>query len=114
MDLSVLEQPFSEKEVRDTIVCLPSDKAPGPDGFTGKFYKTYWDIIKIDIMTALNSLYHGNAFKLDLLNSAYLILLPKREDVSSAGDFRPISLIHSFTKLATKILANRLGHIFKT
>jgi hypothetical protein len=109
MDLSVLEQPFSEKEVRDTIVCLPSDKAPGPDGFTGKFYKTCWDIIKVDIMAALNSLYHGNAFKLDLLNSAYLILLPKREDASSAGDFRPISLIHSFAKLVTKILANRLG-----
>jgi hypothetical protein len=60
-------------------------------------------------MAALNSLYHGNAYKLDLLNSAYLILLPKREDASSAGDFRPISLIHSFAKLVTKILANRLG-----
>jgi hypothetical protein len=109
MDLSALEQPFSEKEVMDTIACLPSDKAPGPDGFTGKFYKTCWDIIKVDIMSALNSLYHGNAYKLDLLNSAYLILLPKREDASSAGDFRPISLIHSFAKLVTKILANRLG-----
>ena len=51
----------------------------------------------------------GTAYKLDLLNSAYLILLPKREDASSAGDFRPISLIHSFAKLVTKILANRLG-----
>jgi hypothetical protein len=108
MDLTVLEQPFSE-EVRDTIASLPSDKAPGPDGFTGKFYKTCWDIIKVDIMAALNSLYHGDAYKLDLLNSAYLILLPKREDASSAGDFRPISLIYSFAKLVTKILANRLG-----
>jgi hypothetical protein len=60
-------------------------------------------------MAALNSLYHGDAYKLDLLNSAYLILLPKREDASSAGVFRPISLIHSFAKLVTKILANRLG-----
>jgi hypothetical protein len=51
----------------------------------------------------------GTAYKLDLLNSAYLILLPKREDASSAGDFRPISLIHSFAKLVTKILANCLG-----
>jgi hypothetical protein len=108
MDLSALEHPFSE-EVRDTIACLSSDKVPGPDGFTGKFYKTCWDIIKVDIMAALNSLYLGNAYKLDLLNSAYLILLPKREDATSAGDFWPISLIHSFAKLVTKILANRLG-----
>jgi hypothetical protein len=27
----------------------------------------------------------------------------------SARDFRPISLIHSFAKLVTKMLANRLG-----
>jgi hypothetical protein len=109
MDLSDLDQPFSEKEIRDTIASLPSYKALGPDGFTGKFYKTCWDIIKVDLMAALNSLYHGNAYKLELLNSAYLILLPKREDAISAGDFRPISLIHSFAKLTTKILANRLG-----
>jgi hypothetical protein len=44
-----------------------------------------------------------------LLSSAYLILLPKKEDAISACDFRPISLIHSFAKLTTKILANRLG-----
>jgi hypothetical protein len=30
-------------------------------------------------------------------------------NASSAGDFRPISLIQSFAKLVTKILANRLG-----
>jgi hypothetical protein len=48
-----------------------------------------------------------------MLNTAYLILLPKREDARSAGEFRPISLIHSFAKLITKILANRLGPYYK-
>jgi hypothetical protein len=57
MDLSSLDQPFSEKEIRDTIASLPSDKAPGPGGFTGRFYKTCWNIIKVDLMAALNSLY---------------------------------------------------------
>jgi hypothetical protein len=30
-------------------------------------------------------------------------------DALTARDFRPISLIHSFAKLVTKLLANRLG-----
>jgi hypothetical protein len=38
-DLHMLDAPFSEEEVWNTIKPLPSDKAPGPNGFTGRFYK---------------------------------------------------------------------------
>ena len=37
-DLAELYAPFTEEEVWKTIRSLPSDKASGPDGFTGKFY----------------------------------------------------------------------------
>jgi hypothetical protein len=43
-----------------------------------------------------------------LLNSAFITLLPKVKAPQGAKDYRPISLVHSFTKLVTKILANRL------
>ena len=35
--------------------------------------------------------------------------MPKKEDASNVKDFRPISLVNSFAKLVTKILANRLA-----
>jgi len=38
VDLADLEQPFTEEEIWATIKQLPSDKAPGPAGFTGRFY----------------------------------------------------------------------------
>jgi hypothetical protein len=38
LDLADLEQPFTEEEIWATIKQLPSDKALGPDGFTGRFY----------------------------------------------------------------------------
>lgn len=41
------------------------------------------------------------------LNSAYITLVPKRDDDMNIRDLRPISLAHSFAKLITKILANR-------
>jgi hypothetical protein len=109
VDLSDLECPFSEKEVLDTIAGLPSDKAPGPDGFTGRFYKSCWSIIKVDLLAALSVIHQGNAQRMGQLNSSYLILIPKKMDASSAGDFRPMSLIHSVAKLVTKLFANRLG-----
>ena len=52
-DLSSLDLPFTEEEVWAALKTLPSDKAPGPDGFTGHFYKEYWLVIKDDIMMAL-------------------------------------------------------------
>jgi hypothetical protein len=52
-DLAALVAPSSEEEVWKTICQLSSDKAPGPDGFTGNFYKACWPIIKNDIMAAI-------------------------------------------------------------
>ena len=88
---------------------MPSDKAPGPDGYTGCFYKMCWPIIKPDVMAALAAVQRGNFMNLHLLNTALLTLLPKKQDVVQVKDFWPISLIHSFAKLVTKLIANRLS-----
>jgi hypothetical protein len=87
VDLSALESPFSEKEVQDMIASLPNDKALGPDGFTGRFYKSCWHIIKTDVMAALETLRHGNAHKLGPLNSAYLVLIPKKNGCFDSQGF---------------------------
>ena len=54
---------------------MPSDKAPGPDGFTGAFFKACWEIIKDDVMAAMNSLFALNAQGFEWLNSACIILV---------------------------------------
>ena len=43
-----------------------------------------------------------------MLNSTYIILIPKKTEADQVKDFRPVSLVHSFAKLVTKMLANRL------
>jgi hypothetical protein len=60
--LEILDVPFTEDEVWNTIKQLPSDKALGPDGFTGRFYKSCWSIIKKDVMTALHAIW-GKFFR---------------------------------------------------
>lgn len=109
MDLAALDDPISEDEVWQTIKGLPANRAPGPDGYTGRFYKSCWEIIKSDLMAAIITLTQGDTGKLWLLNSAYLTLIPKKEEALLPTDFRPISLVHSFAKLVTEILANRLA-----
>ena len=53
-----LDTPFTEEEVWKAIVASPVEKAPGPDGFTGKFFRASWDTIKDDVMVVFNRFYH--------------------------------------------------------
>jgi hypothetical protein len=50
MDSSILDSLITEDEVWETIRSLPADRAPGPDGYTGRFFKACWQVIKADLM----------------------------------------------------------------
>jgi hypothetical protein len=41
-----------------TIQEIATDKAPGPDGFIGIFYKHSWEVIKQDLLLALDYLFN--------------------------------------------------------
>lgn len=108
--LTALEHMFTE-EVWSVISELPNDKAPGPDGFTGLFYKLSWPTIKVDVMNAINAFWSQDARSLHHLNDAYMVLLKKKDSPTEIKDYRPISLIHSFGKLVTKCMARRLAGV---
>jgi hypothetical protein len=91
------------------IKSMHKHKSPGPDGYIGIFFKTYWNIIKDDIMAALQQFYDMNQQDLHFLNQALVVLIPNKPNAKRISDFRPISLIHSFAKLVSKLLANRLA-----
>jgi hypothetical protein len=108
-DFSSLDKLFTDEEIWQAICQMPQNKAPGPDGFTGLFFRACWETIRADIAAAVNSVYNLRCHDLNLLNKANIILLPKKDGVESIRDFRPISLVHGIAKLITKILALHLA-----
>lgn len=64
-------------------------------------------MIKEDLLKALRKFTEGNSQNLEMLNSAVITLIPKTE-APHDDEGRPISLIHSFSKLASKIMAQRI------
>lgn len=58
-------------------------------------------------MAAFQALWSLDGRSFYLVNQAYMVLLKKKGEAKEVGDFRPISLVHSFSKLATKVLAAR-------
>lgn len=98
MDMTHLENLFTEEELWSAIKALPTDKAPGPDGFTVEFYRSAWDIIKDDLILALQAFNRADNRGLRGINNALITLLPKTADANEPADYRPICLIHSFAK----------------
>jgi hypothetical protein len=109
VDLSELEEPFTEAEVLAAICAMPPNKSPGPDGFSWDFYCHCWHIIGADIMAAVIAVWIGRDQGFECLNEALITLLPKKPDALELTDFRPISLVNTFARLLTKVLARRLG-----
>ncbi|WVZ79028.1 hypothetical protein U9M48_026656 [Paspalum notatum var. saurae] len=108
-ELNHLEAPFTEEELLEAVRQSPPDKAPGPDGFTGAFYRSCWSLIKVDLMAVMNSLHCQRFLNFDLLNRANIVLVPKHDGAENLASYRPISLIHSVAKLFAKLLSLRLA-----
>jgi hypothetical protein len=86
---------------------MPSDKAPGPNGFNELFIKKCWHIIKEEVYQLCFDFFNE---KIDLqaINSSFITLVPKVNNPSKVNDFRPISLINSIFNIVTKLLGDRL------
>jgi hypothetical protein len=93
-DLVDLEFNITIDEIKRAISEMPKENTPGPDGFIGAFYSTCLDVIKKDVCQAVWQLSQLRGHNFNLLNTANIVLLLKKEHVESIGDFRPISLVH--------------------
>jgi hypothetical protein len=86
---------------------IPSDKAPGPDGFNGLFIKKCWNILRSDFYQLCQDFSEGNK-GLEGINNSFIVLVPKKPNLETVNDYRPISLMNLAPKLVTKIMADRL------
>jgi hypothetical protein len=109
-DNRTLNRPISMREIKQAVFSMHPDKAPGPDGFTPRFFIHCWDIIKKDlykmVMRTQTCKKLGSS-----TNSAFLALIPKEKGAKSFARFRPISLCNTGYKIISKIIANRLKKI---
>lgn len=46
-----------EAEIREAVLSLPKDKAPGPDGFSVEFFSSTWDLVGSDLISAVKDFF---------------------------------------------------------
>lgn len=87
INLSGLDDRFTEDEVWSVIKEPHPDKSPRPDGFTTRFLQATWDIIKPNIMRTFDAFWHLDSRSFYAI-IAILVLLPKSQDASTIKDYR--------------------------
>ena len=100
-------------KIEAIIEKLPAHKSSGPDGFTGKFYKTF----KEELAPSLRRLLQKIQEEGRLPNSFYeasIIVIPKPDkDRTKKENYRQISLVNMDAKILSKIWANRIQQYIK-
>lgn len=102
----------SAEEIKTTVFSMDPDSSSGPDGYSGRFYHTTWDIIHTDITEAVSYFFRHGHIPVGL-NSSFLVMIPKIAGACKVHQFRPIILSNFLFKIITKILATRLGETMK-
>uniref|UniRef100_A0A803QDU6 Reverse transcriptase domain-containing protein n=1 Tax=Cannabis sativa TaxID=3483 RepID=A0A803QDU6_CANSA len=97
-------------EIKDVIWNLHPLKALGPDGFSGVFFRTYWDVVGRDICNMVQHFFVNANFVMEM-NHTLICLIPKCESPTNFDQFRPISLYNFGYKILARLLTNRLKPI---
>ncbi|GJR27798.1 hypothetical protein Tco_1104030 [Tanacetum coccineum] len=109
-EIEELERLVTIDEIKYAVWQCRSDKSPGPNGFSFKFVKKYWEIMKKYIYKVVMEFCQNSKLPLGC-NASFITLIPKVSNPMFVKDYRPISLIGVQYKIIAKLLALRLAKV---
>ena len=101
-EIENINQPITSTEIETVIKNLPTNKSPGPDHLTGKFYQTFREELTPLLLKLFQNIAEGGTLP-DSFYKATITMIPKPDkDVTRKENYRPISLMNIDATCSTK------------
>jgi hypothetical protein len=81
---------FTEKEIKESLDDMKVNSALGPDDFTIRFFRSFWDQVKGHVVQMLNKFYRGE-LNLSRLNYGLISLIPKPKRLIQSNNIDPFA-----------------------
>ena len=101
-EIDLLNRLITRNEIEYVIKTLPTNKSPGPDGFTSRFYQTYKEELISILPKLFQKVEEGTLPKTFYEATITLITSPDKE-ITKKESYSPISLMNIDAKILNKI-----------
>jgi hypothetical protein len=105
-----LERPLTVDELDLSVEKCNLRSAPGIDGVNNYFIKKFWHLLRIPLLNYANFCFEAGRLTTNF-RSASIKLIPKKGDLTSIKNWRPISLLSNLYKILSRAINARLNSI---
>ena len=105
------EGEITTEECVKALDTFDNGKTPGNDGIPVEFYKTFWNSVGLFMTEVFNHSFELGQMSNSQKQAVVTLIDKKRKDRMFLENWRPISLINVDSKIATKVIANRIKNV---
>lgn len=101
-----METEIDKEEIKIANFQIDNDSNLGSDGFVANLFKLLWEIINDKLVSAIRAVFDsGHIIK--EINHTFVTLIPKKDNLISISNYRPISCCNVLYKIISNIICNR-------
>ena len=112
-ELENINRPITSNETESVIKKPPTNRSPGPHGFTGEFYQTFREELTPILLKLFQKIAEGGTLPSSLYEATITLIAKQEKDITKKENYRPISLMNIDAKILNKILANGIQQHIK-